>query len=120
MALGLIVVMGAFIKVCAVHTPSSNPRKPKHRQLTLPRTLQRRRRQHQSGGQGGARSVPSRGGARSVPEGGSSSGGGGGRNKTTAAPNAAPVRKSSSESRLWQATDSPLKTTIFSLDFIKK
>ena len=76
MSLGLIVVMGAFIKVCAVHTPSHNPHKPKHRQLTLPRTLTRRRRQGQGnsgggGGGGGARSVPERSNAnsaRSVPE----------------------------------------------------
>ncbi|CAL1539676.1 unnamed protein product, partial [Lymnaea stagnalis] len=46
MGIALIIVMGAFIKICAVHTPSSNPRKPKARQLTLPRTLQRRRQQH--------------------------------------------------------------------------
>ncbi|GFR81910.1 disintegrin and metalloproteinase domain-containing protein 10 [Elysia marginata] len=55
MGIALIVVMGAFIKICAVHTPSSNPRKPKARQLTLPRTLQRRRHhqnQQQQQGQG--------------------------------------------------------------------
>ncbi|ESP01850.1 hypothetical protein LOTGIDRAFT_138941 [Lottia gigantea] len=37
MAIGLVVVMGVFIKVCAVHTPSSNPRKAAARKLTLPR-----------------------------------------------------------------------------------
>ncbi|KAH9495674.1 Disintegrin and metalloproteinase domain-containing protein 10 [Bulinus truncatus] len=51
MGIALVIVMGAFIKICAVHTPSSNPRKPKHRQLTLPRTLQRRRHQQQQAGQ---------------------------------------------------------------------
>ena len=39
---GLIVVMAVFIKVCAVHTPSSNPRKSKARKLTM--TLPRRHR----------------------------------------------------------------------------
>ncbi|XP_005111940.2 disintegrin and metalloproteinase domain-containing protein 10 [Aplysia californica] len=92
MAVALIVVMGAFIKVCAVHTPSSNPRKPKHRQLTLPRTLQRRNRQRRqqqqqqqqpsSSGGGGGRSVPAGGGGggRSVGAGRSV---GGGSNKPT-------------------------------------
>ena len=72
MGIALIVVMGAFIKICAVHTPSSNPRKPKARQLTLPRTLQRRRHHHnQQQQQGyGNRSGNSGGG------GGQSSGGG--------------------------------------------
>jgi disintegrin and metalloproteinase domain-containing protein 10 len=27
-AVGVIIFMGIFIKVCSVHTPSSNPRKP--------------------------------------------------------------------------------------------
>ena len=37
MFLGLIVFMAMFIKCCAVHTPSSNPRQPPARKLTLPR-----------------------------------------------------------------------------------
>ncbi|KAK6184973.1 hypothetical protein SNE40_007309 [Patella caerulea] len=44
MAIGLVVVMGVFIKICAVHTPSSNPRKSAARKLTLPR------RRNQGGG----------------------------------------------------------------------
>ena len=34
-----------FIKCCSVHTPSSNPNLPQARQMTLPRTISRRRRQ---------------------------------------------------------------------------
>ncbi|XP_041355822.1 disintegrin and metalloproteinase domain-containing protein 10-like isoform X2 [Gigantopelta aegis] len=36
MSICLVVVMGVFIKVCAVHTPSSNPRKRAARKLSLP------------------------------------------------------------------------------------
>ena len=72
MGIALIVVMGAFIKICAVHTPSSNPRKPKARQLTLPRTLQRRRHHHNQqqqqqqghGNRGGNSGAQSSSGAR--------------------------------------------------------
>ncbi|CAH1789926.1 unnamed protein product [Owenia fusiformis] len=35
MAVGLVVFMGLFIKVCSVHTPSSNPKKKKHRKISL-------------------------------------------------------------------------------------
>ncbi|XP_071788255.1 disintegrin and metalloproteinase domain-containing protein 10-like [Asterias amurensis] len=35
--IALILFMAIFIKICSVHTPSSNPNLPKHRQLTLPR-----------------------------------------------------------------------------------
>ncbi|GAB1599513.1 disintegrin and metalloproteinase domain-containing protein 10 isoform X2 [Argonauta hians] len=35
MCIGLVLFMAAFIKVCAVHTPSSNPRKPAARKLSL-------------------------------------------------------------------------------------
>ncbi|XP_048251257.1 disintegrin and metalloproteinase domain-containing protein 10-like isoform X1 [Haliotis rufescens] len=52
MGIGLVVVMGVFIKVCAVHTPSSNPRKPPARKLTLPR------RHGNQGNKPQARSVP--------------------------------------------------------------
>jgi len=37
MCLGLIVLMALFIKICAVHTPSSNPKLPPAQKLTLPR-----------------------------------------------------------------------------------
>jgi disintegrin and metalloproteinase domain-containing protein 10 len=33
----LVILMGLFIKVCAVHTPSSNPKQTPARKLTLPR-----------------------------------------------------------------------------------
>ena len=41
----VVVVMGIFIKVCAVHTPSSNPSKPKARRISD--TLRRRPRSAQ-------------------------------------------------------------------------
>lgn len=37
MGVGFVVLMAAFIKVCAVHTPSTNPNKPPARALTLRR-----------------------------------------------------------------------------------
>ncbi|XP_065063953.1 disintegrin and metalloproteinase domain-containing protein 10-like [Rhopilema esculentum] len=40
--LGLILFMACFIKVCSVHTPSSNPNRPPARPMTLPRTISRR------------------------------------------------------------------------------
>ncbi|XP_023245922.1 uncharacterized protein LOC111643060 [Copidosoma floridanum] len=57
--------MGAFIKCCAVHTPSSNPKKPPARHLseTLRRpmnTLRRMRHPYTNRGDGEARSIPSR------------------------------------------------------------
>jgi disintegrin and metalloproteinase domain-containing protein 10 len=33
-AIGLIVFMVAFLKICSVHTPSSNPRKPPALKIT--------------------------------------------------------------------------------------
>ncbi|XP_022109879.1 disintegrin and metalloproteinase domain-containing protein 10-like [Acanthaster planci] len=42
--LAVILFMALFIKVCSVHTPSSNPKLPKHRQLTLPRRPSSRQR----------------------------------------------------------------------------
>ena len=45
MAIGLVVAMGLFIKFCAVHTPSSNPKAKPARKLTD--TLRRRRNPHQ-------------------------------------------------------------------------
>ena len=41
MAVGLVIAMGLFIKFCAVHTPSSNPKAKPARKLTD--TLRRRR-----------------------------------------------------------------------------
>lgn len=35
MGLALVICMGLFIHLCAVHTPSSNPNAPKARKLTL-------------------------------------------------------------------------------------
>uniref|UniRef100_A0A6B2EH50 ADAM10 endopeptidase n=1 Tax=Phlebotomus kandelakii TaxID=1109342 RepID=A0A6B2EH50_9DIPT len=58
--IGFIIFMGMFIKCCAVHTPSSNPKKPPARRIsdTLrgPMNTLRRMRHHHSGG--GARSIP--------------------------------------------------------------
>lgn len=42
MAIGLVLAMGLFIKFCAVHTPSSNPKAKPAKRLTD--TLRRRRR----------------------------------------------------------------------------
>jgi len=48
-AIGLILFMGLFIKVCAVHTPSSNPKAPpaQHWGDTLRRRRSRPRQQQQ-------------------------------------------------------------------------
>lgn len=40
-AIGVVVFMGLFIQLCAVHTPSSNPNKPPPRKLSLRRTRHR-------------------------------------------------------------------------------
>ncbi|KAL8558282.1 hypothetical protein ACOMHN_063976 [Nucella lapillus] len=78
MSLGLIVVMAVFIKVCAVHTPSSNPRKSKARKLTM--TLRRSHRRPPRDSQTIAlTSQPRRGG------GGGGSGNRGGRGAVTSA-----------------------------------
>ncbi|XP_068597985.1 disintegrin and metalloproteinase domain-containing protein 10 [Brachionichthys hirsutus] len=45
MGIALIMLMAGFIKVCSVHTPSSNPKLPPPR--PLPGTLKRRRQQQQ-------------------------------------------------------------------------
>jgi len=50
MGVGLIIIMGLFIKVCSVHTPSSNPKLPPARNIS--RTLSRRPRQAQPRGHG--------------------------------------------------------------------
>ncbi|XP_055712514.1 disintegrin and metalloproteinase domain-containing protein 10 isoform X2 [Phlebotomus papatasi] len=58
--IGFIIFMGVFIKCCAVHTPSSNPKKPPARRIsdTLrgPMNTLRRMRHHQRSG--GPRSIP--------------------------------------------------------------
>uniref|UniRef100_A0A336M3J2 ADAM10 endopeptidase n=1 Tax=Culicoides sonorensis TaxID=179676 RepID=A0A336M3J2_CULSO len=61
--IAFIIVMGIFIKCCAVHTPSSNPKKPPARRIsdTLRRpmnTLRRMRHPHARSGGAGPRSVP--------------------------------------------------------------
>lgn len=58
MGILFVIFMGLFIKCCAVHTPSSNPKKPPARRIseTLRRpmnTLRRMRYQHAGGGPGG-------------------------------------------------------------------
>ncbi|XP_066581477.1 disintegrin and metalloproteinase domain-containing protein 10 isoform X1 [Prorops nasuta] len=62
MGIAFIIFMGLFIKCCAVHTPSSNPKKPPARRIsdTLRRpmnTLRRMRHPHGGGG-AGPRSIP--------------------------------------------------------------
>ncbi|XP_043486455.1 disintegrin and metalloproteinase domain-containing protein 10 isoform X1 [Polistes fuscatus] len=64
MGIAFIIFMGLFIKCCAVHTPSSNPKKPPARRIsdTLRRpmnTLRRMRHPHGGGGPG-PRSIPPR------------------------------------------------------------
>ncbi|XP_015596186.1 disintegrin and metalloproteinase domain-containing protein 10 isoform X2 [Cephus cinctus] len=64
MGIAFIIFMGLFIKCCAVHTPSSNPKKPPARRIseTLRRpmnTLRRMRHPHGGGG-AGPRSIPPR------------------------------------------------------------
>uniref|UniRef100_A0AAQ5ZKB0 Disintegrin and metalloproteinase domain-containing protein 10 n=1 Tax=Amphiprion ocellaris TaxID=80972 RepID=A0AAQ5ZKB0_AMPOC len=44
MGIALIMLMAGFIKICSVHTPSSNPKLPPPK--PLPGTLKRRRQQH--------------------------------------------------------------------------
>lgn len=34
MGIGFVIFMGIFIKCCAVHTPSSNPKKPPARRIS--------------------------------------------------------------------------------------
>lgn len=45
MGIALIMLMAGFIKICSVHTPSSNPKLPPPK--PLPGTLKRRRQQQQ-------------------------------------------------------------------------
>ncbi|GAB6032048.1 hypothetical protein CHUAL_010417 [Chamberlinius hualienensis] len=64
MGIGVIVLMAVFIKCCAVHTPSSNPKKPPARRLTdtLRRPAQslrrKRHRHHQTAPQSGQAPPP--------------------------------------------------------------
>ncbi|CAF4537229.1 unnamed protein product, partial [Didymodactylos carnosus] len=36
--LGVLLLMGIFVKICSVHTPSSNPRRKPARSLSIKRT----------------------------------------------------------------------------------
>ncbi|XP_053672459.1 disintegrin and metalloproteinase domain-containing protein 10 [Anopheles nili] len=79
--IGFIILMGIFIKCCAVHTPSSNPKKPAAYRIsdTLRRpmnTLRMMRRHHHNGA--GPRSVPVPRNERSRSAGDRGGGGGGG------------------------------------------
>lgn len=85
-----VIVMGLFIKCCAVHTPSSNPKKPPARRIseTLRRpinTLRRVRNHHQNhashsaGMHGGGGGGGGQGRSRSGGGAGGGGGGGGGR-----------------------------------------
>ncbi|XP_033215236.1 disintegrin and metalloproteinase domain-containing protein 10 isoform X2 [Belonocnema kinseyi] len=63
MGIAFIIFMGFFIKCCAVHTPSNNPKKPPARRIseTLRRPMNTlRRMRHPHGGGAGPRSVPPR------------------------------------------------------------
>ncbi|XP_022900053.2 disintegrin and metalloproteinase domain-containing protein 10 isoform X1 [Onthophagus taurus] len=66
MGIGFILFMGLFIKCCAVHTPSSNPKKPPARRIseTLRRPITTLRRMRHSGNHQGAssrgQSIPGR------------------------------------------------------------
>ncbi|XP_076250266.1 zinc-dependent metalloprotease kuz isoform X2 [Rhynchophorus ferrugineus] len=90
MSITFVIFMGLFIKCCAVHTPSSNPKKPPARRIseTLRRpmnTLRRMRYQHQGGAShsgavhAAGRSRPERSGRPSASQGGPRAGYGEGR-----------------------------------------
>ncbi|XP_073972356.1 zinc-dependent metalloprotease kuz isoform X1 [Rhodnius prolixus] len=70
MGLGFIIFMGVFIKCCAVHTPSSNPKKPPARRFseTLRRPIHTLRRMTPASG-GGSRAGARRGPAHGYGEG---------------------------------------------------
>lgn len=84
MAIGLVLAMGLFIKFCAVHTPSSNPKAKPAKRLTD--TLRRRRRPPTQSPQGPGPG-PVHGGppppysAHAPPQGGPKRGYGKGKNK---------------------------------------
>ncbi|XP_023032359.1 uncharacterized protein LOC6644248 isoform X3 [Drosophila willistoni] len=82
MGVAFIVVMGAFIKCCAVHTPSSNPKKRRARRISetlrAPMNTLRRMQRHPHQRGAGPRSIPPPAHeAQHYPRGGG--GGGGGR-----------------------------------------
>uniref|UniRef100_A0A348G5Z3 ADAM10 endopeptidase n=1 Tax=Odontomachus monticola TaxID=613454 RepID=A0A348G5Z3_ODOMO len=62
MGIAFIIFMGLFIKCCAVHIPSTNPKKPPARRisdtLTRPMNTLRRMRHPHGGGGAGPRSIP--------------------------------------------------------------
>ncbi|XP_054744302.1 disintegrin and metalloproteinase domain-containing protein 10 [Anastrepha obliqua] len=62
MGVGFIIVMGIFIKCCAVHTPSSNPKKRRARRISetlrAPMNTLRRMQRHHQGRGAGPRSIP--------------------------------------------------------------
>ncbi|XP_071564926.1 disintegrin and metalloproteinase domain-containing protein 10 isoform X1 [Temnothorax nylanderi] len=63
MGIAFIIFMGLFIKCCAVHIPSTNPKKPPARRIsdTLTRPMNTlRRMRHPHGGGPGPRSIPPR------------------------------------------------------------
>lgn len=64
MGIAFIIFMGLFIKCCAVHIPSTNPKKPPARRisdtLTRPMNTLRRMRHPHGGGGAGPRSIPPR------------------------------------------------------------
>lgn len=74
MGIGFIIFMGLFIKCCAVHTPSSNPKKPPARRIseTLRRPMHTLRRMRHPHG-GGHSAVPTSSGGGRRPEGASRS-----------------------------------------------
>ncbi|XP_033173953.1 disintegrin and metalloproteinase domain-containing protein 10 isoform X3 [Drosophila mauritiana] len=83
MGVAFIVVMGSFIKCCAVHTPSSNPKKRRARRISetlrAPMNTLRRMQRHPNQRGAGPRSIPPPAHeAQHYPRGGEGRGGGGG------------------------------------------
>ncbi|XP_030377624.1 disintegrin and metalloproteinase domain-containing protein 10 [Scaptodrosophila lebanonensis] len=81
MSVGFIVIMGAFIKCCAVHTPSSNPKKRRARRISetlrAPMNTLRRMQRHPHQRGAGPRSIPPPAHeAQQYPRGGGGGGGG--------------------------------------------
>ncbi|XP_044251098.1 disintegrin and metalloproteinase domain-containing protein 10 isoform X2 [Drosophila takahashii] len=84
MGVAFIVVMGSFIKCCAVHTPSSNPKKRRARRISetlrAPMNTLRRMQRHPNQRGAGPRSIPPPAHeAQHYPRSGGGGGGGGGR-----------------------------------------
>ncbi|XP_034475138.1 LOW QUALITY PROTEIN: disintegrin and metalloproteinase domain-containing protein 10 [Drosophila innubila] len=82
MGVAFIVIMGAFIKCCAVHTPSSNPKKRRARRISetlrAPMNTIRRMQRHPHQRGAGPRSIPPPAHeAQHYPRGGGAAGGGG-------------------------------------------